>query len=216
MSLAALQAKVRNDARKTIQEKVTDTLGENPCRTLILLHENGDRLALTCNRKRCTDCGTRKQLTLQLQMEAAFGETVWVSDSLTRTQIQTALEAAKKRKQRLGTTFTYQVVGDDSLGYIIISDSQLHEQQRHSYLNQWVKRILNRYHMAARRIRRSLVIGSMSLVPLRKKSNRGQPSPWTALTGATRLTIALSGDTYETFTQDMELKQHAKRSGNLR
>jgi hypothetical protein len=163
----------------TIGEKLEDTFGPNPCNTLKLTHaETGEQIGLTCNRKRCRDCGPRKQMTLQLQLEL-LGKHAYIARTDNRAEIDQAIEAAKKRKQRNGEDFLYTIVGDDSLGYLIISNVKLHQDQRYMILAEWFRRILNLYHDAAQRIRRSRAFGVMSLIATRRPiANRDIPSPW--------------------------------------
>ena len=177
MDLAAKKAQLKI---QTVDEKIQNTFGPNPCTTLHLQTDDGDHLHLTCDRKRCVDCGPRKKAQLWLQTTNTLGANVYVTriepgeslEPLTR-----GLERAKKDAQRKGISTAYTVVGDDTLGHIVISDHPIHPDQRRMALDDWRDRILDLWHHSVERLRRSRIFGSVSLVTLYRKSKSGQ-SPW--------------------------------------
>jgi hypothetical protein len=136
-----------------------------------------------------------------------LGKYTYIARVDSRAEIDQAIEAAKKRKQRNGEDFLYTVVGDDSLGYLIISNVKLHQQQRYVELAEWFRRILNLYHDAAQRIRRSRAFGVMSLIAIRRdRVNRDIPSPWHRTTLDSRLVEDVSGLDMAAFVVQMEAK----------
>ena len=166
---------------RLITDKIEDTFGPNPCTSLVLHLEDGTSFGSPCNRKRCRDCGPRKKAIMWEQTLNQLGDIAYVTrlkpgeshEPLTR-----GLERAKKDKQRKGIATAYTIVGDDTLGHLIISDRPIHPNQRRMDLREWRDRILDLYHHSVQRIRRSRIFGKMSLVHRRRKNNKGQPSPW--------------------------------------
>ena len=160
-----------------IADKIEDRYGENPCKQLVLENEDGERLELVCNRKHCEDCGPRKAYLNELQIIEAFGDIGWVG-RMDRAEVDRALEAAKKRKQRNGEQFTYMVVGSERLSeYIFMSDTQLSPDQRRMDLTDWHERIRHMYTYGTRR-RCSRSVSSMSLVRKTKgTTNKGHHQP---------------------------------------
>jgi hypothetical protein len=163
---------------KTIDEKVENTFGPNPCTTLHLQTDDGEHLHLTCDRKRCVDCGPRKKLIIQLQMQQGFGDHAYITTYDNRLDLDRAIETSRKAAQRAGHGFLCQSVGDSTLGWIVASNRPLRPNQRLTTLGDWTRRILDRYHHSVERIRRSHALGRVSLVTLYRKSNSGQASPW--------------------------------------
>ena len=159
-----------------IATKVEATFGPNPCQNLTLINAEGETLNLICDSKRCPDCGPRKQMLLQLQMEATFGDLAHIGRYQSREIMDTHLAAAKKRAQRDHQPFDYQIVGDETLSWLLISNQPV-EGTRHMALKDWYRRILNLYHIAAARIRRTVTVGRMSLLPIRRRS--GKSGQWT-------------------------------------
>ena len=152
----------REENHQTIADRVNDTLGPNPCDQARFINTlTGEEIGTTCDRKRCPHCGPRKQLTIRLQLQAGFGD------------IDTALQLDKKRRQRHQVSdLTYQIVGDDNLGYVLITNRPLLDSQRRMTLKDWMDRILDLYHRAGQRIRRSRNLGRIGLVPNSHKSRR--------------------------------------------
>ena len=177
--LDALREVNKGYRQKSLEELIEDTFGPNPCDQLHLHNtETGETLNLTCDTKRCLHCGPRKKAILQHQMQQLLGRYVYIARTTDKTLIDRGIEAAKKRRQRNGEDFYYTIVGDATLGYLIISNTQLLDEQRLMDIRDWWKRILDTYHHAVQRIRRSRAFGRMSLVTLRRKGNKGHPSPW--------------------------------------
>ena len=170
----------RNDRerqQRTIAEKLDATFGPNLCKQRYLYGPNAERAELICDLKRCIYCGPRKEMTMMLQLEAAFGELIYVGRTMSRAQIDTALERDKKARQRGAEgELLYQIVGDAATGFIIVSNRPLVDSQRRMRLRDWTKRIIDAYHHAGQRIRRSLAIGRLSLVPPRRGRKQGHPS----------------------------------------
>jgi hypothetical protein len=108
----------------------------------------------------------------------AMGSNVYVARLTNLTDLELGLQRVKKQAQREGYTYRYQIVGDDNLGYIVVSDVELIPEQRYMQLSDWTQRIIDLYRYARKRIRRSYALGRVSLVPLRRSSNSGQPSSW--------------------------------------
>ena len=187
---AAKQAR-KDQAQQTISQQIEDTLGPNNCQALRLVHsDTQDEILGICDSKRCLDCGPRKQMAISLQMNAmgpsAFHgrvEPEWDPETETMradlTEVDRALEKLKKQKQRQGQDFTYQVTGDAIMGYQVISTVRLWTGQQLTKLSKVKKAILNAYHTASERIRRSQALGRVSLVPPRDRGELGTgPSPW--------------------------------------
>lgn len=174
-----------------IAQKVEDTFGPNLCTGLKLHNEtSGEILALICDQKRCVHCSPRKQMTIQLQMQA-LGEYVFVARLTDLTDLNRSLERIKKQSQRGGIDYKYQIVGDERLGWIVISTVELLTEQRYMKLSDWTKRILDLYRYARGRIRRSYALGRVSLVPYRRRRNSGQGSSWYRRTADTEAVRAV-------------------------
>ena len=107
------------------------------------------------------------------QMHTGFGTITWIARLTNLTELNRSLERAKKRRQRHGEDFLYQIVGDALQGWIVISDQQLVPQQAKKYLKDWTQRITELYQKAAARIRRSRLLCRVSLVPHRKDTEQG-------------------------------------------
>ena len=165
------------DAHYRIADRLEDKYGENPCKQLVLENEEtGERLELICNRKHCQDCGPRKAYLNELQIIEAFGDIGWVG-RMDRAEVDRAIEAAKKRKQRKGEEFTYMVVGSTRHYYILVSDVPLSPEQRRMDLRDWYERIRHQYTYGTRR-RCSRSVSSMSLVRKKKRTtNKGHHQP---------------------------------------
>ncbi len=162
----------------SIEQKVEDTFGPNPCKRIKLVNKaTGETMRMLCNTKRCIHCGPRKQALIQFQLYE-LGEYAYISSGENIEDINRCLEKIKKRARAAGVEYIYQIVGDDSLGYILVSDVKITEQQTLNKLDSWMRRILDRYHDAGRRIRRSRALGRVSLIRLYRKSKSGNPSPW--------------------------------------
>lgn len=179
----------RQGVAKEIPQKVEDTLGPNPCTAAQYTHQDtGDTFGTVCDGKRCRDCGPRKQLTIKLQLEAGFGDLAYIGRTMTRTDIDRALETDKKKRQRgQAGELIYQIVGDPNLGFVIVSNRPLIAEQRHMQLRDWYARILDLYHRAGNRIRRSRTLGRIGLVPNSHKKRRESgtgPSSWHYKDGA--------------------------------
>ena len=178
MDLAAKKASLKVTS---ISDKIEATFGPNPCTTLHLQTNDGDHLYLTCDRKRCVDCGPRKEMTIWLQTIQEIGPIGYVDriqpgESL--EEFEQGLQRAKKEAQRGGEPTTYQVVGDSTLGRIILSTRPLTPNARRMNLDEWRKRVIDMYHHSVQRIRRSYALGRVSLVTLYRKGKSGQASPW--------------------------------------
>jgi hypothetical protein len=178
MDLAAKKASLKI---QTIEDKVEATFGPNPCQQLHLQTNTGDHLYMVCNLKRCIHCGPRKKATFWEQTKATLGANVYVTrikpgESL--NELTRGLERAKKESQRNGIETPYAVVGDDTLGRIVISEHPIHPNQRRMDLDAWRDRILDLWHHSVERLRRSRIFGSVSLVTLKRKGKSGQGSPW--------------------------------------
>lgn len=183
--LAAQTTKILNRKRNTnqVETLIEDTFGPNPCQRLTLRNEEtGETYTKLCDGKRCPDCAPRKLATMQAQLRS-IGDTAWIHRYTNRTIMDRALEAAKKRKQRNGEDYVYQIVGDHYNGWILVSDEQLHEEQRLMNVSEWLDRIRHNYQYSDDRIRRSRCLGRMSLVPLRRGREIGDISPWAFQTG---------------------------------
>jgi hypothetical protein len=168
---------------RTIAQRIEDTLGPNPCQAARFVNnDTGDEIGTVCDRKRCPDCGRRKQLTIKLQMEAGFGDLAYIGRTMSRGDIDRALETDKKKRQRGQVDdLAYQIVGDDSLGYVIVSSRPLIDEQRRMELREWTQRILDLYHRAGQRIRRSRILGRLGLVPnshRRRRESGTSSTPW--------------------------------------
>ena len=107
------------------------------------------------------------------QMRTGFGTIAWIARLTNLIDLNRSLERAKKERQRKGTDFLYQIVGDALQGWIVISDHQLIPEQRKMQLKEWTKRITDLYQKAAARIRRSRLLGRVSLVPHKKSTEQG-------------------------------------------
>jgi len=165
--------------QKTIADRLEETFGPNPCTYLPLTNsDTGERIGVTCDGKRCVYCGPRKKFILWHQT-ATMGTYAYIARLTSLAEVEQSLEAAKKRKQRNAEQYTYTIVGDDTLGYIIISNVQLVDEQRYMALADWKDRVLDLYHHAVRKLRRSRVLGRMSLVRRNSRRVTGDiPSPW--------------------------------------
>ncbi len=158
-----------------ITEQIEDTFGPNPCTTLKLLNdETGDLLELPCDSKRCQDCSPRKQLTMTLQLQTTFGEYTYV---LRVTNPDKIIARMKKQNDREDLGWMYQSVGDDYLGYIIISNLPIIENQNRTSLKDWLQRVIHNWLYGDKRLRRTRKIGRLSLFAYRRKCNKGQ-SAW--------------------------------------
>ncbi len=159
----------------TIAQKIEDTFGENPCENLKLHNsETGETLEIPCNGKRCEHCSPRKILTMRLQMREAFGEYTYV---LRTSDPSRHIARLKKQAQRAGVEWLYQSVGDDYLGYILISNLPIEEGQNRTSLADWLERVVHQWMRGDKRIRRTRSIGRLSLLPIGKRAQRGT-SPW--------------------------------------
>lgn len=164
-----------------IAQKIEATFGPNPCTRLHWQEgDNGDVNDAPCNSKRCHDCGPRKQLELQLQLQAAFGDYCYIQSYTTKDELDTVIERIRKRAHRSATEWKYAVVGDDYLGWILSSNLPPAPSTTLKTLGDWIRRITHAYRYGDGRLRRSR---SMSRLTLRKrKSNTGQPSIWRLVT----------------------------------
>ena len=154
-------------------DRMEETFGPNPCDYLKLINPQGEVISLTCDSKRCSHCAPRKMWLISEQMHTGFGELAWIARLTNLENLNRALERAKKNRARHGDEFTYQIVGDPLQGWIVISDTQLVDEQRRMTLQDWSRRIIDLYQKAAARIRRSRALGRVSLVPLKRKAKEG-------------------------------------------
>ncbi len=192
----------------SIADRVLETFGPNPCRRQELVSPEGETVGFECDRKRCSDCGPRKQLQIQLQLTESLGTIAWVGrvapatvgtdghtvDSAEHATLVRSLAATKKQHQRNGTEFTYQITGDKVQGWIVVSDVQLAATQARMVLKDWFKRIADSYRVSAQRIRRSVSLGRVSLMSRlyrMKEGNSGHPSGWRFLRPSNRHDTAL-------------------------
>ena len=157
----------------TIADKVEEKFGPNPCQRLTLQNsETGETIHKACDSKRCHDCAPRKRWLLAQQTKA-LGDTIWVTRHHNYTDITRALERAKKQHQRNGIEYQYTITGDAYLGWIIASTVQIMPEQRWMALKDWLFPILDAYQYGDSRLRRSRILGRMSLVPLRAVVKQG-------------------------------------------
>lgn len=200
----AKEALARRD-RQDLDEMVEATLGPNPCRQLVLRQkaDHTQSIAVVCDRKRCAHCGPRKQMRIRLQMRDGFGASAFITRTERCTQwltcgmheehmdtgahvhhyrpLKQAIDRAKQwKKAGKISDYTYQVVGDRSQGYLLISDVKMIPEQKRRNLAAWMDRILGLYLSAAERIRRSVSLGITRVSPLSHISRRrsGEESAW--------------------------------------
>jgi len=181
MKIADLRTEATRRTHIDIVQRVEDTFGPNPCQQLKLEHEDGTTMLLPCNGKRCIHCGPRKEMTIWLQVQTVLGEYAYVERLSNNDQyrdVERGIERAKKDVQRGRSATTYQIVGDETLGRIVVSSKPLTPRARLMKLSEWKRRIIDMYHHSVNRIRRSFALGRVSLVPLRRTTKSGQPSPW--------------------------------------
>ncbi len=195
-----------------ISDRVEDTFGPNPCQHLRMVNqETGERIEHLCDTKRCVHCGPRKQMTIQLQMEATFGKYCYITTFDNREDLDRAIRKIKKIAQRDGQQHPYQSVGDTTLGWILVSDIPPGTGQGLKTLSDWMRRILERYHNAAQRIRRSYSLGRVSLVSLRVgRGTRDKPSIWQVMTRRWALVRAVEDDNWDDMRDEIDY-----RDGNL-
>jgi len=161
-----------------IAQRVEDTFGPNPCDQLKLIHKDGSTIRIPCNGKRCIHCGPRKEMLITLQMEAGFGQYAYITTFTSRQSLDRCIEKVRKAATRAGEQLLLQSVGDPTLGWIVTSNRPMEESQRLTTLADWTRRIIERYHHSVNRIRRSYLLGRLSLVRIRRTTKSGQPSPW--------------------------------------
>ena len=155
---------VKDHADTTTRQELDDTFGPNPCRRMTLRNEDtGHTFGVACDSKRCPDCGPRKA-RLFYESARSIGEVGYVHTYKYKAEVDAVLERAKKAKQRNGTTFTYLVVGDDELGFILWTDTHIDSRLRRMSLRDWKDRLLHAWKYADRRLRRSQGLQRLSLV----------------------------------------------------
>ena len=178
MDLAAKKAQLKI---QTVDEKIQNTFGPNPCTNLKLVDDTGELLELICDSKRCPDCSPRKQATMQLQLAHTFGVNAYIHRYATTAEAATITARLKKEAQRAGDVLLYQNVGDDYTGAILITDRPQHGHQARTNLMDWMKRIIQSWLYGDNRIRRSQAIGRLSLLTYKRRVKVGT-SPWQRLT----------------------------------
>lgn len=167
-------AKIRQNLATATLE---DTFGPNPCRRFNLRNEDtGKTISIPCDSKRCRDCGPRKE-KLFYDSARSIGETGWVHTYQYKAEVDAVLEKAKKQRQRNGQEFTYLVVGDEELGFILWTDVQIDHRLRRMALKDWKKRLLHAWKYADRRLRRSQGLQRLSLVAHISRRVSGD-TPW--------------------------------------
>jgi hypothetical protein len=186
MEISGLRAEVTKREHRSISKRIEDTFGPNPCNQLKLTHEDGTTIELICNGKRCIHCGPRKKMMIELQMRA-LGTYAYISRFDNRKELDRCIERTRKSSARAGIELLLQSVGDETLGYIVVCNRPLHTNQRMQRLSDWTKRILDTYHHAVQRIRRSHALGRVSLVRIRKDTKSGHPSMWSYKSTNTRI-----------------------------
>jgi len=161
-----------------IADKVEDTFGPNPCTSLRLRHDDGTVIELACDGKRCIHCGPRKELTIRLQLDS-IGHYGYIRRYRTRNGLDRCIERIRKQAARTGDdTLLYQSVGDETLGWIIVSNYQLEDDENRTNIRDWYDRIIGQWHHSVQRMRRSRALGRVSRLTYRRKGKTGQPSPW--------------------------------------
>ena len=185
-----------------ISESIEDTFGPNPCTSLKLLNDvTGDLLELPCDRKHCDTCGPRKQVKMRLQLQTAFGEYTYILRIKDPTKV---IARMKKQNDRHNLGWQYQSVGDEYLGYILISNLPIIENQNRTSLKDWLDRVLHNWLYGDKRIRRTRSVGRLSLFTLRVRAQRGT-SMWKRLAG--RL-LSLRDIQHDRLVADRDLALH--------
>lgn len=162
-----------------IDDRLNNTYGDNPC-TALRFTDGEETIEVPCDTKRCEHCGPRKQLRMRLQLQEAMGEHCYI---LRTTNIDKTIARLKKQYQRSGEEWIYQSVGDDYLGYILISNLPINENSNRTTLKDWLDRIIHNWIHGDKRLRRSRIIGTLSLFTHRRRGQRGT-SPWKRVSGA--------------------------------
>jgi len=192
MALRTRQEAAETAQTGVISEKLEDTFGPNPCTSLKLQHDNGQLIETGCDSKRCEHCSPRKQAKMQMQLQTAFGEYTYVLRVADPSKIIARL---KKQNDRHKLGWIYQSVGDDYLGYILISNLPIIENQNRTSLQDWLSRVIQQWLKGDKRVRRSRSLTSLSLFTLRvRKSASGDnrpKSPWRRLSRWTKEDIPL-------------------------
>ena len=203
MRLAELHEEL---AQIDIAERLDETFGENQCTSLKMQNmDTGEVFEMICNRKTCNDCGPRKAMLNDMQARESFGDLVWISRT-TRQEVDRALNAAKKRRERNSEQFTYLVVGDDYNGYFFVSDQQLSPYQRRMSLADWRRQIGHAYRYGGRR-RCSRSVSSVSLVRRRRRNTNKRhdaPSYRRYIDGGGSQWLAAVGQIHEEHVQRRE------------
>ncbi len=171
----------RDTGTREISQRVSDTYGDNPCDSLKLRNQDtGEDLEIPCDGKRCEHCSPRKILTMRLQLAEAFGEYTYI---LRTSDPSRHIARLKKQNDRKNLGWLYQSVGDDHLGYILISNLPIEEGQRRTSLGDWLDRVIHNWLYGDSRIRRTHEIGRLSLFTYRKRVKKGTDSrsPWARL-----------------------------------
>ena len=189
-----------------IEDKIEATFGPNPCQQLHLQTDQGEHLYLTCDNKRCIHCGPRKKAIIQLQMEASFGEYAYITVYDNRLDLDRAISSTRKRAQRDNHKPLIQSVGDSTLGWIVVSDRPMRDNQRLTTLADWTRRILDTYHHSVQRIRRSYALGRVSLLTQRRRAKSGQTSSWYRRTVTTDLVTEAEGHLWMDMLAELEVR----------
>ena len=106
MGLEQLRELVEQDEQRLIE----DTFGPNTCKAFALMSNKGDYIQVACGKKRCVNCGPRKQYFLAMILEA-LGRYSYIGRVEPETvddngaqyaELNRAMETMKKRAQRNG------------------------------------------------------------------------------------------------------------------
>ena len=205
-----------------IRESIEDTFGPNPCKSLVLHNtETGEIKELACDGKRCVHCSPRKQANMQYQLQEAFPEYTYI---LRVDDPAPIIERLKKQNQRHDLGWVYQSVGDADMGYILISNLPIIENQNRTSLKDWLSRVVQQWVSSSRRVRRSRSIGRLSLLPIRRKRQQGtsvwkrvimwakDDTPWQEpLTEAAKLRIWHEKRVIERALLETKLLRHSRK-----
>lgn len=167
---------LRSVKHQTIQEKVNDTFGDNPCKQLRLRDKQTHQVVIEaqCDTKRCIHCGPRKEMLLWLGLQATFGHHTHIA-RLPVHEADKAIDAARQRKHRNGTDYTYCIVATGEPQQVfLISDLQLHPDQRFMELDPWRQRITHGYRYG--RLRKTVGLFNVTTCPRSRRVTRDIPA----------------------------------------
>jgi len=166
-----------------IHDKVEDTFGPNPCTSLRLRHDDGTVIELACDGKRCVHCGPRKELTIRLQMDS-IGHFGYIKRYRTRSELNKSIERIRQQAKRADDRdMLYQSVGDETLGWILVSNYQLEDEQNRTDIRDWYDRIIGQWHHSVQRMRRSRALGRVSRLTYKRKAKSVHGSSWSFVRG---------------------------------